>query len=84
MKGVWSEETRLSKLPSVETAFLDVLGSNMLRMESVRELHYNRCMGSVLTEYMRTASKKKDMQALYLSAGFGDFRGRAVCVGGRV
>lgn len=38
MKDVWSEGTRLTKLPSVETAFLYVLGSNMLRMGGVREL----------------------------------------------
>nr|QNO47994.1 hypothetical protein KNONPEEI_00033 [Methanosarcinales archaeon ANME-2c ERB4]QNO48177.1 hypothetical protein GOJLPIDM_00034 [Methanosarcinales archaeon ANME-2c ERB4] len=36
-----------------------MLGSNMLRMESVRELHYNRCMGSVLTEYMRSIAEEK-------------------------
>ena len=47
-----------------QRVLLYMLGSNMLRMESVRELHYNRCM--------EASPKKKDTQALYLSAGFGE------------
>jgi len=56
----------------------------MLRMEGVRELHYNRCMGSVLTEYMRSIAEEKRHAGSVLKCGVRDFGDGYRARGGQV